>query len=139
MKLLEQFLELLVAIAVFLLHYFAFRSFYPRQDSDLYSNVINICGVAVGFLAAGQALLYSLPDNKVVATLNKLGRLNHLLRFFTAAIVWCMLAAIYTTLSYVVDFKVSPALFSIWLALVSGAVFSTIKVIALFSATIHGA
>lgn len=110
----------------------------PGKATEFFGNVVNISGIAIGFLATGQTLLCSLNDNFVVKTLRKLGRFDSMLRFFTEAICWCLALALFSLVSYWVDFQTKPTLFSFWLGVLTGAFTATVRILALFSNVLHG-
>lgn len=110
----------------------------PEKATEFFGNVVNISGIAVGFLATGQALLCSLNENFVVKTLKKLGSFDNMLRFFTEAICWCLGLALFSLLSYWLDFQKWPTLFSLWLGVLIGAFAATVRILALFTDILHG-
>ncbi|MCZ7636243.1 MAG: hypothetical protein M5U12_09535 [Verrucomicrobia bacterium] len=107
-------------------------STYPPRGEDLISAVLDISGIAVGFLATGQALLCSMTDNFVVSTLRKHGRFNDMLRMFSVAIYWLLGLVIYSLLSFFADFQTHHVLFSLWIALLAGASVATLQILRLF-------
>jgi hypothetical protein len=121
----------------FATHALGLRDLRP-ESNDLFGNVVNISGIAIGFLATGQALLCSLSDNFVVQTLRKLGRFEDMLRFFSSAIHWCLVLAIVSLLAYWIQFKDHPILFSAWLGVFAGAGVSTVRILILFNGVLHG-
>lgn len=135
----EYYADYLVAITAVLIHLLSWPKAFPSDHStELFANVINIAGVAIGFLATGQSLLCSLTNNFVAETLRKHGRLSHMLRFFTRAIVWCLALVLASLCSYWLDFSKTHWLFSVWLGLFAGAATSTIRIVQLFTKVVHG-
>jgi hypothetical protein len=129
---------LVVAIGLGLFHGFLARTYYPANDKDLFSSVVNLSGIAVGFLATGQALLCSLSDNFVVVTLKKLRQFDSMLANFTIAIRACLFLAVYTLLSYLVPFQAEPVLFSVWLGFLVFAALTTLRVLWHLGSILHG-
>jgi len=129
-----------MACAAFTAQHFAFPQLFPNPEkaTDFFGNVVNISGIAVGFLATGQTLLCSLSDNFVVKILRKYNRFEAMLRFFTSAIVWCLTLALFSLLAYWINFQKYPLLFSTWFAVLFGAFFATIRILALFAKILHG-
>lgn len=130
----------LLAFSTVAVHYFLLPQLYPvpEEATDFFSNIINISGIAVGFLATGQTLLCSLSDNFVVKILRKYNRFEDTLRYFTEAICWCLALALFSLLSYWVDFKSHAILFSIWSGLFVGTFFATARILWLFAKILHG-
>ena len=130
----------LLACATVAVHHFAWPQVFPdpAKTTEFFGNVVNISGIAVGFLATGQTLLCSLTDNFVVTTLKKYNRFEDMLRFFTGAICWCLSPCLFSLLTYWVDFQKHSILFSLWLGVFVGAFFSTTRILGLFSKILHG-
>jgi hypothetical protein len=139
-KFMENNAPWLLACVTGVIHHYAWPQFYPDPEkaTEFFGNVVNISGIAVGFLATGQTLLCSLNDNFVVQTLRKYDRFDGMLRFFTEAICWCLLLALFSLLTYWVNFKVHSLMFSVWLGLFVGAFSATTRILALFAKTLHG-
>ena len=134
----ERHIPGVAAVTVVLVHRFVWPQSYPRSATELLNNVVSLSGIAVGFLATGQALLCSLSDNFVVQFLKKYSRFQDMLRFFSAAIRWCLCLALFSLAGYWVDFQKHAALFSVWLGLLSGASLTTMRVLLLFGRVLHG-
>lgn len=133
---------LVVALLVAIAHGWCYRKWYPcgypDSDRDLFSNVVNLSGIAVGFLATGQALLFSLTDSFVVKTLKQLNQFDRMMENFTVAIRACLVVAVFTLGSYLWSFKTVPYLFSAWLGLVSYATLTSLRVLYHLGETLHG-
>lgn len=133
----ERFAPWIAALAAFSLKFWVLPDLKPAKLSDLLSTSANVAGVAVGFLATGQALLCSLANNSVIETLRKYGLFERMLSFFSSAILWCLCLLVFTTLSYWTDLDKVPWLFSIWCGNWAGALVSALRVIDLFKRILH--
>lgn len=139
-KFTESYADFAIALMAGACHYFLWRAAYPKDHAgELFTNVITLSGVAVGFLATGEALLCSLNDNFVVKTLRDCKRFDDMLRFFSKAIGWCFLLILLSLLSYWLDFQAHPMFFSVWLGFFGGSLVSTVRILRLFSKIVHGA
>ncbi|MBX3747319.1 MAG: hypothetical protein KF833_18575 [Verrucomicrobiae bacterium] len=110
----------------------------PARLTDLMATSATVAGVAVGFLATGQALLCSLSSNAVVESLKRFGHFDRMLKFFTAAILWNLVLLVSTTLSYWIDMADAPGWFAVWTGLWVGSLVATWRVLDLFRRTLHG-
>ncbi len=137
----EQIAPLIIGLIVFFVHYRFATTWLPKEANDLLSNTINLSGIAVGFLATGQALLCSLSDNFVVKILKEHKRFDHMLRYFTWAIFLCLLLALSSLAGYAIDVSAvliqKPYLFSLWLGIFAAAATATLRVLILFSMILH--
>lgn|SRR5665213_2219808 len=130
----------LLAFSAGAVHHFAWPQLYPNPEkaTEFFANIVDISGITVGFLATGQMLLCSLEDNFIVKILRKYNRFQGMLRFFTEAICWCLTLAVFSLLTYWIDFKEHSLLFSIWFGLLVGTFFATVRIIGFFAAILHG-
>jgi len=137
----ERTMPFIIGILVFAAQHYYAPTWVPKEMKDLLSNTINLSGIAVGFLATGQALLCSLTDNFVVKALKEHNRFDHMLRYFTWAIFLCLLLALSSLAGYAVDIPEfltqKNYLFSIWLGIFAAATTATLRVLILFSMILH--
>jgi hypothetical protein len=134
----EKLWFLVAGVVLASLHYFVWPTAYPVSAKELFSGVVDISGIAVGFLATGQVLLCSLTDNFVVKTLRKYGRFEDMLRYFTVAIYCCLFLALFSLASCWTDFKAYPPVFSIWLGACATTFGATLRILLLFRKVLHG-
>ena len=137
----ERYCPQLVGLLAFWIHLHFFPKWVPAEMKDLLANTITLSGVAVGFLATGQVLLCSLTDNFVVKSLRDCGRFEEMLHLFTWAIFFCLTLSLFSLLGYAFDLKSlleqMPWLMSIWIGFWSATVAATIRVLVIFSMTLH--
>lgn len=129
---------LLVAVT-----YFIFFDNYPLSASlkDLLSAVTNLSGIAIGFLAAAQSILFSLPRKYVIQQLKLTGIYNKLINYFVAAIQWSFGLAVLSALGLLIDFSKPQywhsTTFGIWLFFLVTAMLSYYRVIEVFVAILR--
>lgn len=132
----ERYSPCLLAVAAPLVHWLWFEK-VPVVAGELMSDTLNLSGISVGFLAAGQAMLYSMPENFVVSQIKKAGRFDELLRFFTIAIWACLVLALMCMIIRGAGVQEDNTWFRVWMAVSAFAASSTIRVLAIFSVILH--
>lgn len=71
----------------------------PATIRDIFSGVLNITSIAVGFLASTKAIILSLEDDRrIIRHLREMDRYTTVIEFFMDAIRCCFLTAIVSTL-----------------------------------------
>jgi uncharacterized membrane protein len=119
--------------------YFCFFSKNSAPDSikDLFSAMISLCGITIGFLATAQSILFSIDKKYVVQQLKNTGVYKKLINYFMEAIRWSFLLAIFSSVGLLMDLKTQqawhPLAFGAWIFLVAAAGFSYYRVINIFA------
>ncbi|MEM4721396.1 MAG: hypothetical protein QXT73_04980 [Candidatus Methanomethylicaceae archaeon] len=134
----ERWYPLVGGIAVSSLYFLLCRQMaLPTSIENLFSAVINISAIAVGFFATAKTILFSLSDRYVIRQLKKVGAFDTLIDYLLHAIKWCFLLAIITGLAFFIDFKTKPEwqtwALSFWLFLVWVALLSSYRVITILA------
>ncbi|MEQ8467683.1 hypothetical protein [Coleofasciculus sp. E1-EBD-02] len=113
----------------------------PESLKDLLSAVTNLSGIAIGFLAAAQSILFSLPRKYVIQQLKKAGMYSRLLNYFMTAIQWSFVLAVISAFGLLIDFTKSQSwhslAFSVWLFILTTASLSYYRVIEVFTALLR--
>ncbi len=134
----ERWYPLVGGVAVSALYFLLCRQMALSPSIDnLFSAVINISAIAVGFFATAKTILFSLSDRYIIKQLKKVGAFNTLVDYLLHAIKWCFLLAIVTGLAFFIDIKTRPEwqtwAFSFWLFLVCVALLSSYRVITILA------
>lgn len=135
---LEQVFGLLGAIfAVFIYwRYDLFRT-QPSGFTSLLEASVNVSAIAVGFLAAAKAILLSAGDQQVIKALRAADQLKRLMRYFIAAIWWCLITTVLSAILLVVDLAIAPRwVLGIWMFLTGGSVAACVRVIWIYNSTL---
>jgi predicted neutral ceramidase superfamily lipid hydrolase len=139
---LERWYPLISGLIVAVSYFIFFRNYpLPASLKDLLSAVTNLSGIAIGFLAAAQSILFSLPRKYVIQQLKATGMYNRLINYFIAAIQWSFGLAVLSAIGLLIDFSKaqywhSTAL-SIWLFFLITALLSYYRVIQVFVAILR--
>jgi hypothetical protein len=116
--------------------YFAVARGYdvPATVHDLFTAMISISSIAVGFFATAKAIVVSIEEKKtVIKKLKQLGYYDDFLAYLSAAIHWSFALAILSAVGLLVDFEKeavwrSGAL-TIWIAVMITAAASYYRVV----------
>lgn len=139
---LERWYPLIFGFTCSIIYLIFFRR-YPLPESlkDLLSAVTNLSGIAIGFLAAAQSILFSLPRKYVIQQLKKAGMYSRLLNYFMTAIQWSFVLAVISAFGLLIDFTKSQSwhslAFSVWLFILTTASLSYYRVIEVFTALLR--
>jgi quinol-cytochrome oxidoreductase complex cytochrome b subunit len=60
----------------------------PDSIKDVFSAVMNVCGVTIGFLATVKTIILSFNDQYIVKQLKKRGKYKIILSYFLISIKW---------------------------------------------------
>lgn len=109
----------------------------PEHVYDLLTNGVNLGGIAVGFMGATIALIYSLQDSYVIKRLKELNHFSTFISYFHQALCACLLLTLLGALGFFLDFKASELLqhiyFAVWVCLFITAGFSAYRFVWAFS------
>lgn len=133
-----------LGIAAAAAHYLFFRQACP-DDGEIFGNVTNVSGIAVGFLATAQGLLVSMSETHLVTQLKQLHQYKPLLRYFSRAIqlalVLCLGSLLLTVAPVhevgVPRFAGVEWAFSLWIGWLAWTASASFRVIHLFGRVIH--
>jgi hypothetical protein len=104
---------------------------------ELFSAVISVSSIAVGFLATSKSIMLSLDKRRVIRQLKDIGVYGTLLSYLMTAVNWSFATAIFTALALFVDTsrKVPdwyPNAFAVWIFVTITAALSCYRVIRIF-------
>lgn len=104
---------------------------------ELFSAVISVSSIAVGFLATAKSIMLSLDKRRVIKQLKDIGVYGTLLSYLMTAVNWSFATAIITALALFFDTsKATPVwysyAFSAWLFVAITAAVSCYRVIRIF-------
>lgn len=139
---LERWYPLMVGLIVAITYFCFFRNYpLPVSLKDLLSAVTNLSGIAVGFLATAQSILFSLPKKYVIQQLKITGMYNRLINYFMSAIQWSFGLAVISAIGLLIDFTKSqswhPIALSLWLFFLVTTSLSYYRVIEVFTALLR--
>lgn len=115
----------------------AFLALGDRIDLEklppLFSVIISVAAISVGFLGTAKAILISISDTKLMRTLKKCGQIRRLMNYLFSAI-WSSLILVVVSASYLlIDFKAdsywTTALLAIWFGITGFALCSNVRLI----------
>jgi len=117
------------------LHFFA-QSEFSKTINSLFTAIISISAVSIGFIATTKSILFSLRDSSTVKWIKSGGSYQSLIDYMMTAIRWCFLNAIVSAVCLLVDFPSyywAPFLFAAWVFTCVTAFSSCYRVIHIFS------
>src|SRR6476646_700209 len=123
--------------------YYCFLSDYslPASTKDLFSAIINLSGITIGFLATSKSILVAIDKKFAIKQLKNTGTYKRLINYFMDAIHWAFRLIVVTAICLLVDFSQPlewhSILFSIWLFVLATAGFSYYRVIDIFAAILR--
>jgi len=117
------------------LHFFG-QSQFPKTINSLFTAIISISAVSIGFIATTKSILFALRDSSTVKWIKSGGGYQQLIDYMMTAIRWCFLNAIVSAVCLLLDFPSyywAPFLFAAWLFTCVTAFSSCYRVIHIFS------
>lgn len=114
----------------------------PPVFTDLVGVSINVSGIAIAFIASAKAMLFSMPDNRLMKALKENRMDKVLMRYFMSAIIWGFILCLLGAGCYLADWKKPSDLailaFRIWVGLSVLCLALCLRIIRLFSMIITG-
>lgn len=113
----------------------------PESTKDLLTAATTLSGIVVGFLAATQAILFSIDNSLVIKNLRQAGVYSRLVNYLMDAIHWSLALAIISSVGLFLDLKnpqtwyLYPFLLWVFLSITTGL--SCYRVIRLFNRILH--
>jgi hypothetical protein len=118
--------------ATIYLFFFRNRPFPPSLD-NLFTSVISISAIAVGFFATAKTILFSIGQSNIIIQLKNAKVFDLLVNYIMSAINYCLVLAILTGFWFFFDLETPekwyPWAFGAWLFFVSLALLSSYRVI----------
>jgi hypothetical protein len=129
-------LSVLIAVAVFFIFY-KYSLSLPTSMEDILTAATTLSSITVGFLAASQAVLLSINQEKVVKNLKEAGVYRKLIGYLMDAIHWSFILALSSSIGLAIDFsKVQhwhTYAFSGWIFIVCTTFLSCYRILKLFN------
>jgi len=137
-ELIERYGPWVAATIVTGVYLYFFREYQlPPKVNNLYSSVVTICAVSIGFLATAKSILFAVHDSEIIRWIKRAGLYDLMINYIMTAIHLCFILAIYSAIELVFDtswINVSPSLpFALWLFLSWVSLLSCYRVIYLLS------
>lgn len=137
----DKYYPVVIGGLISLLYLYLFKRFpkyaLPANLRDLITAATTIASIAVGFLATAKAVLVSISNSDVIQWMKDGGHYDTIIDYFVTAIHYCLLTALWSGMLLLIDFKdptkIVLAAVAIWVFLSVAALFSTYRVISLFS------
>jgi hypothetical protein len=111
----------------------------PQSANDLMGATVNLCAIAVGFLATAKAILISVDDKRLIADLKDTGHYREIVRYLRCAITWAFMLACWSAAGLFLDIGRLPtwtkwyaAGTAVWVASGVGTFLSCHRVIHVF-------
>lgn len=111
----------------------------PKHVYDLLTNGVNLGGIAVGFMGATIALIYSLQDSYVIKRLKELNHFKTFISYFHQALCACLLLTLIGIAGFFLDFestaheRLCRLYFAVWAGVLITAGLSAYRFISAFS------
>lgn len=111
----------------------------PASGGELMSAVINLCAIAIGFLATAKSILITVDNKPLIADLKRTGYYKRIVRYLRGAIAWSFLLAFASAVGLLLDVGHTSqwttwhaAGVALWLALGLGTILACHRVIHIF-------
>lgn len=105
---------------------------YWGSIKELLGAVINICAIAVGFLATTKSIMLSLGQNRIIRHLKNVDVYHILIRYIMSAINLSFITALLSAGFLFIDFnqnqELAPDLISIWVVFVIWTVMACYRI-----------
>jgi hypothetical protein len=138
----EKLYPLVVGLIIGGLSFWVFKNHnFSSSLKDIFSSIINVCGVTIGFLATVMSIIFSFNEQAAVKYLKQTGKYKSLVNYFSAAIQWTFILLLWSALAMGIDFKVStswhPYFLGSWLFLAATAGLSYFRAMDIFLAILR--
>lgn len=108
----------------------------PNAAPNLFSAIISVAAIAVGFLATVNSMLLAIDGRPVIAQLKAINLYGDMIAFLIRAEIWSFALAGWSILCFLPDLSAPEPwqrlFFSFWVFLIAGAAMSCYKVIGIF-------
>lgn len=109
----------------------------PPSMKDVLTATTTLSSIIVAFLAAVQAILFSINHEQVIRNLKQASVYNKLINYLMDAIHWSILLAVTSSAGLILDFSVTQKWYSyafyIWIFVLTVALMSCYRIIRLFN------
>lgn len=116
---------------------------FPGSWKELLSAVFTACATGAGFLFTAASILMSMGEKPIVKWGRETGAYEMFAGYLMRGVCWCLIAAMGTLLMFMPDFTKTAewhrAVFSAWVAMISGATVAVARVLVLLSIILRAA
>jgi len=113
----------------------------PDTLTGLFTAVVSVSAIAVGFLATAQSILFSIEEKRAIRFLKDAGKFGTLISYMMAAVNLSFLLAAASAVGLLVKWKVEAKWhiygFTVWVLLLVTATLSYYRVVSIFSAILR--
>jgi hypothetical protein len=140
----ERWYPLLFSMLLTLSTFLLFRRLnlsIPDSTKDLLTAATTLSGIIVGFLAATQAILFSIDNSKIIENLRQAGVYSRLINYLMDAIHWSLALAVISSVGLFLDLSnpqswyLYPFFLWVFFSITTGL--SCYRVIRLFNRILH--
>jgi hypothetical protein len=122
-------------------HYFPVFPVPADSAPSLFSAIVSLSAISVGFLATAKAILFSIDQTLIVRQLQANVHYSRLVDFLLSAIHWSFALAIFSAGCFTVDLKNSVSwhryYLTVWVFVLAAASLATYRVIHIFGALLR--
>lgn len=134
----EKFYPLLLGFLVGLAVFYITKIYGVSGNlKDIFSAVMNICGITIGFLATVKTIILAFNDQYVVKQLKKTGSYKRIFNYFLNSIQWSFALLLLSAIGLSLDFSTSlawqPYFVGLWSFTLASAFLSYYRAIDIFS------
>jgi hypothetical protein len=107
----------------------------PKTAVNILGALVTVAGVAVGFLAAAEAIVLSIDQSKIIQELQRSGFYDLLLRYLHSGLIWSFILSCFSTVGLLKDFENthwSPGVVSVWCGVFVATALANARVIYIF-------
>jgi len=106
----EKFYPLLLGFLAGLAIFYATKTYGVSGNlKDIFSAVMNICGITIGFLATVKTIILAFNDQNVIKQLKKTGSYRRIFNYFLSSIQWSFALLLLSAIGLSFDFSTSSA------------------------------
>jgi hypothetical protein len=124
--------------------YFMLRhelSLPPDTVTNLFTAVVSVSAIAVGFLATAQSILFSIEEKRAIRFLKDAGKFGTLISYMMTAVNLSFLLAAASAVGLLINWKAAATwqigAFTVWTLLLGTAALSYYRVVSIFSAILR--
>ena len=134
----ERCYPFIIAIVISGIYLCFFRDHpFPETMKSLFSSVISISAISIGFLATSKSILFAIHDRKTIHWIKSAGVYTTLVDYMMVAIHLCFILATISAIGLLINpshLKTwYPWAFGFWLFIGTAAAFSCYRVIRIFA------
>jgi uncharacterized membrane protein YbhN (UPF0104 family) len=85
--------------------YFLSSLTIPKTAVNILGALVTVAGVAVGFLAAAEAIVLSIDQSKIIQELQRSGFYDLLIRYLHSGLIWSFILSCLSTIGLLKDFE----------------------------------